>query len=647
VSRFTFEMPAEQAAPSQGGRYTFEMPEQRSTADAVGRQVGLTARHGINAAAGAVGVLSDPIAATINLLTGSDIPFARQLADDLMTRAGLPQPENRTERIAGAVTEGMAGAGTMVGSGKALSQVASPAAKVVGDALSAGPGMQVLAGAGGAGNAARVREDGGSTADQVLAGLTGAAVPLVGQAVGSAAVRGAFRGGEANRLIMDDRISTIEGAGAQPTVGLGTGTRLSQAVEAGLAKLPGSAGPIARAAQRVSDDLGDRVSGVAEGVARNADPSAAGAAIERGVTSFVKRFRGEQQFLYNKLDQYIPAQQPIDVSNTRAALRSLTADIPGAPELSSLLRNPRIASIAEAFSKDAANSGPLPYAAIKQIRTEVGNAMSEGPLVSGAPTAKLKELYGALSRDMEAAATAAGPDAEKALARANQYTRAGMQRIETHLDRTIGKTAEETYKRLVSDPGNTTKLATTLKSLDPAERDIVKASVINRLGRATAGQQDEAGEVFSASTFLTNWNKLEPRGKAVLFSGQDGQLRRDLDQVAKTAAMLRDQSRVFANPSGTAAGMYNVGAIGASTYGVLSGNLGTTATLLTAMGAANLTGRMMTNPDFVRWLARSTRMPPAALPTSLNTLSQVAAQQDSASRAEIESFIRAAAGSAR
>jgi hypothetical protein len=257
----------------------------------------------------------------------------------------------------------------------------------------------------------------------------------------------------------------------------------------------------------------------------------------------------------------------------------------------------------------------------------VGNAIADGPLVSDMPKAQLRELYGALTQDMEAAAQAAGPDAVKALARANRFTRAGMTRIDDHLERVVGNTAEQTYKTLTSDPSNASKIAVTLKSMKPEERDIVKATVIKRLGEATAGKQDAAGDVFSSETFLTNWNKLAPKAKAVLFSGQDGNLRRDLDAVARAAEMVRDQGKVLANPSGSGQAVANVGAVGSAVVATMTGNLGTAAAIVGAMGAANITARTMTNPAFVRWLARSTRMPPAALPSALAELNRIAQQQ--------------------
>jgi len=539
--------------------------------------------------------------------------------------------------MVGRVTEAATPVG-MVGAGRLMAGAASPVVQNIGNALKAGPGMQAVAGASSVAAGEGAKAAGYGEVGQGIASLGGAIVPSAAEATAFELARRAMRGGEQGRQALTGRLDDLTRAGAEPTAGLGTGRRGVQATEAVLAKVPGGSGPVARAGERIQTGMGARVGEIADRVATNADPDAAGLAIERGIKNFVGRFRAEQQFLYNKLDAFIKPDQTIDVANTRAALTKLTDDIQGAPELSALLKNPRISAIASAFAKDS-SGGPLPYAAIKQIRTEVGNAMSEGPLVSGAPTAKLKELYGALSKDMEAAAAAAGPDAQKALARANQYTRAGMGRIEDHLNRAIGPTAEQTFKTLVSDPGNASKIAVTLKSLQPAERDIVKATVIERLGKAAAGRQDAEGEVFSSETFLTNWNKLAPKAKAVLFSGQDERLRRDLDSVAKVAEMVREQGKVLANPPGTAGAAANIATAGGAFVAAMTGNPGTATAIVGAMAGANVTARTMTNPRFVRWLARTTRMPQAALPSALSALNQIA-KSDPGIAADLEAFMQ-------
>jgi hypothetical protein len=399
-----------------------------------------------------------------------------------------------------------------------------------------------------------------------------------------------------------------------------------QALESGLAKVPGGAGPMARSGESFSTDMGSRVQSIADNLAPNADSTLAGNAIERGIRSFASRFKGEQQFLYNKLDHYIPGVTRIDASHTKAALQTLTADIQGAKELSKLLRNKKVADIAEAFQSDAGQAGQLPYSAVKQIRSLVGNAIADGPLVGDIPSAQLKQLYAALSRDMEGAAQAAGPAAQQAFERASRFTRAGHARIDEHLDRLVGKTADETFNAMMRG-GDPSKVAATLRSLQPAERDIVKATVVSRLGMASAGQQNAAGDVFSAATFLTSWNRLNPRAKLVLFSGKDGALRENLDQVAKAAEYAREAGRVFANPSGTAGAIANyTGAITAGSAAV-TGNIGAAGLVLGGMMTANATAKILTHPPFVGWLARATKLPSHALPAALNTLGQIAAKE--------------------
>jgi hypothetical protein len=269
----------------------------------------------------------------------------------------------------------------------------------------------------------------------------------------------------------------------------------------------------------------------------------------------------------------------------------------------------------------------IPYAAIKELRTEIGKVIAEGPLVSGAPTNQWKRLYGALSFDMEAAAKAAGPEAQKAFSRANQYTKAGMERIDTHLQRSIKPTAEQTYRTLTSDPGNASKIAATLKSLSVDDRNVVKATFIDRMGKATAGRQDASGDVFSSEAFLTAWNKLDPRSKAVLFSGKEGQLREDLDKIAQVADRIRRGSKVFANPSGTAGATASAAPLVAAGAAV-TGNLPAATTILGLMAGANGGARLMTTPKVVRWLAKATEAPASALPAMINSLGQVRDDED-------------------
>ena len=238
----------------------------------------------------------------------------------------------------------------------------------------------------------------------------------------------------------------------------------------------------------------------------------------------------------------------------------------------------------------------LPYGALKRQRTAVGEQLSN-ELLSGAPNAQWKRLYAGMSDDMRAAAEARGPEASGAWKRANDYTKAGMGRLE-RVESFSNKdaTPEAIYSSLTkaAETGSST-IQAVKKSLSKGTRGQIAGTLIEQLGTATNGRQNAAGDVWSPETFLTNWNKIKS-GRQEILSGFDGAdaVRRDVEAVAKATSMMRDSSKMWANPSGTAA---NLGA--RATLGAIGGGFFLDPTLAAAAGggvlSANLLARGLTN----------------------------------------------------
>jgi hypothetical protein len=156
--------------------------------NSIPRQLGLTARYGIEGLANAAQLVTEPIRAvtdlftperrlsTADLVTGKKAPpksmplgaVASQFADTL----GLPKPEGANERVVGDAARLMAGAGGMGGAAR-LASAAPGAVGQAGQFLSSNMGQQVAsaAGAGLAGGASR--EAGGSPLMQGAAALGG------------------------------------------------------------------------------------------------------------------------------------------------------------------------------------------------------------------------------------------------------------------------------------------------------------------------------------------------------------------------------------------------------------------------------------------------------------------------------------------
>jgi hypothetical protein len=126
-------------------------------------------------------MLYDPLAATQNYLVGSEglVPLLpnvaplRQQVRDILTSAGVPEPESITERIVGAIGEGMTGAGVGASLARGAANLMTGAGRAVADIMAAQPGAQTVAGGGAGLGAQSATEIGAGPVGQIAASLAG------------------------------------------------------------------------------------------------------------------------------------------------------------------------------------------------------------------------------------------------------------------------------------------------------------------------------------------------------------------------------------------------------------------------------------------------------------------------------------------
>lgn len=485
-----------------------------------------------------------------------------------------------------------------------------------------------IAGISGAESSQFAAEHGASPAVQMAAGVAGSMAPSALRFGFQEGARLLARGGEEGRQRTAQNISDFNKAGTEPSMGQATGTRRMQATETLASRAPGSAGVMARAGENQAKQIGSNIENLAKQLSPAASGEQAGRAIEKGITGpggFLESFKNKSSANYAELDKYVPAASKVGVTNTEATLNKLASVIPGAENTSAQLVNNKIASIRDALQADLqANNQTLPYSALKQLRTIVGNELADAPFGGDIPTGQWKQIYAAMSADMEAAAQSSGPQAARALERANAFHRAGMDRIDT-ISRVIERNGgpEKVFNAaLAGTKEGATTLRAVMQSLPQDAQKAVSAGVLRRLGRALPGQQNELGDVFSTERFLTNWNSLSPQAKATLFDRYGSGFRSDMDAVAKVAANLREGSAVFRNPSGTAQGVGQLTAASTFIAALASGHPQVAAGVAAGVGGSNLLARTFTNPNAVKWLAQSTRAPQSAIPALLARASQ-------------------------
>lgn len=522
-------------------------------------------------------------------------------------------------------------------------------------------------------SAAAAKATGDATGNTALA-VTAGMLPTAGQLAITEGAKYAVRGGEAGRRAMEQRVADLRAAGIEnPTLGLASGNKLIGGVENLLQSTPGAVGIMQRNRDAAIAGLESSVGRAANLASTNRGALQSGQSIQRGAADFKAEFKDAQGNLYDRLGNLIGPQTPTNVANTKATLAAINSDIKGAPELSKQFKNARLVSIEQAMNSDTAGApasvqvyaqpqrgagglwnepvsvppiavripeapprNTLPFEAVKKTRTLVGDEIADNSLMSNVPRSKWNPVYGALTEDIKGAANAAGPDAATAFNRANNYTRAGIDRLE-RIAPVIDKAApEQTFSALNSTlKENVSTFQAVKKSLPKDARGDFAGTVIERLGKATPGQQDATGDKWSPETFLTNWNKISAKGQAELLSGipNAGEVKSLIDSVAKATAMMRDNSRMWANPSGTSANATARAVLGA----VSLGGAGSVAGLLNpliplgagaTLGGVNLLARGVTSPNVLNAMMRRTDLDPellAALYGSLagsNALSQ-------------------------
>lgn len=481
----------------------------------------------------------------------------------------------------------------------------------------------------------------GGGASTVGRAVTQVALPAVSGAIGEQldGERGKFIGAVAVPLVagaglgaaknaitkkVSQNLETFRQAGATPTVGQATEISFIRGLENLISKFPGGVGVMRKFSESQQAGFGAKArTGVSA--------EDAGRAIEKGVGGFLERTKAAWSKLDDELAAKVPAASRFAPSNTVQALDDLTKPIAGAEKTSASLVNQKLADIQKNLADDLqANNGVVPFEALRALRSKVGSMLDDA-LVSGIPGGELKKVYGSLSKDMEQAATTAGAGA--AFARQNNYYRSRMDRLEGVLERVVGKNKlpEDVFKSFnPTDPDQANKVRAVLRSLSPTERMVVSEAVLNRMGRATPGKQSDIGEVFSSETFLTNWNKISEGAKAQLFPNHS--MRANINAIAKASNNIREGSRAFANPSGTAgaAAPYGLGAMAAT------GNIGPAAAMI---GSAYVGAKMLTNPKVVEWLARSGSVRAENMAPHLARLGSIYKDADDGLREELGKFI--------
>ena len=395
-----------------------------------------------------------------------------------------------------------------------------------------------------------------------------------------------------------------------PTPGAVTGSRTVATLEKTLEAGSFSGDILQKNAEKVLAQTKAAAERVAATLTPPRTEQGAGEIVRRAAVDAAERFGFSQERIYGEAFDMVGAETLVSPNAVSQLWQDMALELSRSPRALRPALQPAI-DMLNAIIEDGAANGGIPFQALRQIRTNVGRDIAQ-PMLSGSSGAKneaLKRIYGALTADMSEAAKTAGPEASKTLAVADRFTRQWMNTAAKTMEKISKFDADERAFNFAFQTGRDGGIALQRMKQHflPEEWDAISATVLSRLGRATSGAQTAAGDEFSVSTFLTNWNKLKPKAKDALFGGSRyAQLREGLDKLIEVAGSLKGVEKV-ANTSNTARSM-----IAWSTLQTLGGALGgltiggdPQSAIVGAIGvvvAPRVAAKLITNPAFIEWL---------------------------------------------
>lgn len=450
------------------------------------------------------------------------------------------------------------------------------------------------------------------------------------------------------------------------TAGMASGRRFLQNVEASLASNPVTFGIMNKAATDAAE-AATRASGrIVQQIARGSDtsPDTFAAALQGAAAGRIQRFQNVRQTMDDAIGSLIPqgTMVPVDnVENTLGALLAYQAKAPSsfAPEVANAVQ------MATRLLNDAApNGGMVPFEVLRNIRKTVGEAAFQGLTPGGkvaGGTEHLRDLYFALGDDIKAAgnlidgqAMAAGlpsPGARQAIELHDEFVRVNR-------DPNNPVSIEALQQMLKINPASPSQWAATMsrdprkaeafrRAVTPEEWDTIAGTVVEDLGRAAPGVQGVAGETWSPTTFLTNWNRIGARGREAMFGGtRYASSAQSIDDLARVAEAMRESGKL-SNTSNTARALLvplmakavvGTGAIGAA--GAMGGSRAMGATgaglILSSWAAAKL----LTSPRVMQTIRNGVTAGARSGPSTLARLVTIG-RADPALQSAINEYIAA------
>lgn len=448
----------------------------------------------------------------------------------------------------------------------------------------------------------------------VQAGLAGPALGRLGSLAGGGARYALHPASNATMRGAIPRLDMFQELGIPPLLPAVTGRATDKALwQQGVSRFP--------VAADIAQEYGERTGAALQGSLRQISGGGAGGrypagrAVQEGAAETVDKFFNRAKVFRGEYLKQVPDDLNVDVSEYARTLHGPMGTY--GPEQAAAYGNTKFIQRWEALKKRYAIEDPttgeflglepVPWKEADAIRQAIGDDIGKARKIGTFQDMSSQDLdraYWAITSDMEQGLGEAAPKALEAWEKHKKFFRRGAKKIKDDIDWILKSKKPEQFNDAIWQ-GNYSTARRIWGAIPADKRDIVRNEVVWRMGIAPKGAQDASGEVFSTSSFLTNYNRFDGKTRNLLF-GRDKGLKRDLESLAVVTDALKDVQQVT-NWSNTASANMSLKLLDRA------GGVGALALLYFEPTAAGLLGggtlgarqvaKKMTDPAFIRWVA--------------------------------------------
>jgi hypothetical protein len=441
---------------------------------------------------------------------------------------------------------------------------------------------------------------------------------VVGRGVAEAGKRALTGVSPKVRNAASDLIAKFESLGIEP-VGAAIGrTGMLGRMFAGLEQMVGADHIMRRQAEKVIVQLNSALQSISSKMGQVRTPNEAGAALKSSVEAAEKRIRDGFSKKYDEVFDEIGADTLVtEMPSVNTILQpflkeiaELPADAQPAGQILALVKK------YDALSKFA-EAGNYTFKQLRNLRTQLRLIRSKKTSdTQGDYDGLVEDLYRAVTDDISATANSVRPDLGGKL-----------KAIDT--ERAIfADTAQKTFDKIrkfdadnqafnhimISAKGlgkeGINALQRLRQNFTPDEWGDVAASVLYDLGRENAGSQVGDVAKFSVETFMQRISAIKQNGPEAfeaLFGGtQFDEVSKELMNLVDVVGALKEVKRFtgVSNSAGVMNQMAFWGSLVEIGKKVVGGRIAAAGGILvTSIGAPVFAAKVMTNPNFIKWLS--------------------------------------------